>query len=83
MVFTLAGFAKYIKNVTPKNYDILTILLSWYMYIESYVNKISETNFPETTLRHLESIEITNYRVKRYLKRFNLNNCQIIEEFND
>lgn len=81
MVLTLANLAKYTKNVTSKNHDMLTILLSWHMFIEGFVNESLDIYSPEVTSLRVESIKITNYQVDVYLKQFTLNNCQTTNDY--
>lgn len=81
MIYTLANLAKFAKNVIFKNHDILRIFLSWYVYIDQK-DKIDYTNEKfEVGAALLDSIMITNFQMKKRLKRFGVKYCRLPVSF--
>lgn len=80
MIFSLAHFVKFTKNVVFKYHDILRILLSWYAYIVQNGNTtINIKGDYDKSMPCLETMILINVQMKNRLERFIVKNCYRLE----
>lgn len=81
MILTLADLLKYTRNYASNEHEIMTILLSWYIYIVNFGNKDPKDDYIEIMEHNLKILKITHHQVEIFLKQFVINHCRCAESF--
>lgn len=77
MALTLITLQKNTKNFVSKTYDILKILLPWYIYLERSNNIFLKKNVSVEDIRkRINTISIINFQVMKKVEQFAFNYCQ-------